>query len=57
MKTYRITYEQTELRECFVTAESESAARQAFIDQDVENDHLIEVVSTFNKVVEEVDPS
>lgn len=54
-RTFRITYEMTQRREAWIEAMSESAARQAFIDQDHDYDTLIEDVSSRVLEIEEVD--
>lgn len=49
---YRITWRSVELRTARIVAESESAARQAWIDGDVDYSELIETVEEHIERVE-----
>lgn len=54
MSNYRITYRSVELRTARIDAESESAARQAWIDGDVDDSELVETVEEHIERVEEL---
>jgi hypothetical protein len=53
MAKYRIEWTELRTHTSWVEAESESAARQAFIDEDLDEDFLVGVDTHVSDVVEE----